>query len=60
MDISGLSLSVSTDRISTGLELAVLSKALDTAEETGAVLAEMIGQATAMIPGLGEQIDIRV
>lgn len=57
MDISGLSLSVSTGRINTGLELAMLSKVLDTAEESGEMLTEMMAQAP--VPGLGEYIDIR-
>ncbi|MFG6332849.1 MAG: YjfB family protein [Lachnospiraceae bacterium] len=58
MELSGLSMSLSAGSINTGLELAVLSKALDAAEETGEVLTEMMAQA-AVIPGLGEYIDIR-
>ena len=58
MELSGLTMSVSTGTINTGLELAVLSKALDTAQEAGEALTEMMGQA-AMIPGLGEYIDVR-
>lgn len=59
MELSGLTMSVSAGSINTGLELAVLSKALDTAQETGEALTEMMGQAAAMIPGLGEYIDVR-
>lgn len=58
MDISGLSVSMSTSSINTGLEVAMLSKALDSAEITGEALNEMI-EAVA-IPGLGENLDIRV
>lgn len=58
MDISGLSVSISTSSINTGLEVAMLSKALDSAEITGEALNEMI-EAVA-IPGLGENLDIRV
>lgn len=58
MELSGLTMSVSTGSINTGLELAVLSKALDTAQEAGEALTEMMGQA-AMIPGLGKYIDVR-
>lgn len=59
MELSGLTMSVSAGSINTGLELAVLSKALDTAQEAGEALTEMMGQAAAMIPGLGEYIDVR-
>lgn len=58
MDISGLSVSMSTSSINTGLEVAMLSKALDSAEITGEALNEMIEAVT--IPGLGENLDIRV
>ena len=59
MEISGVSMSAYTGSVNTGLELAILSKALDTAAETGEVLTEMLEQAP-VIPGLGEHIDIRV
>lgn len=58
MEISGVSMSMPT-AVNTGLELAVLSKALDAAAETGEVLTEMMEQMP-VIPGLGEYIDIRV
>ena len=58
MELSGLMMSVSPGSINTGLELAVLSKALDTAQDAGEALTEMMGQA-AMVPGLGQYIDIR-
>ena len=58
MDISGLSVSMSTSSINTGLEVAMLSKVLDSAEIAGEAFNEMM-EAVA-IPGLGENLDIRV
>ena len=58
MELSGLMMSVSPGSINTGLELAVLNKALDTAQDAGEALTEMMGQA-AMVPGLGKYIDVR-
>lgn len=58
MDISGLSVSMSTSSINTGLEIALLSKVLDSAEAAGEALNEMMDAVA--IPGLGENIDIRV
>ncbi len=58
MDISGLSVSMSTSSINTGLEVAMLSKVLDSAEIAGEALNEMM-EAVA-IPGLGENLDIQV
>lgn len=58
MDISGLSVSMSTSSINTGLEIALLSKVLDSAEAAGETLNEMMDAVA--IPGLGEHIDIRV
>ena len=58
MDISGLSVYMSTSSINTGLEVAMLSKVLDSAEIAGEALNEMM-EAVA-IPGLGENLDIRV
>ena len=50
MDIAGLSMSLSTAKLGMGVELAMLSRVLDTAE-----MMEQIA-----VPGLGEYIDIRV
>ena len=58
MDISGLSVSMSTRSINTGLEVAITSKVLESAEIAGEALNEMM-EAVA-IPGLGENLDIRV
>ncbi len=59
MDISGLSMSIPTDRINTGLEMVLLSKVLDTAEATVEALDKMM-DSVPIVPGLGENIDIRV
>ena len=58
MDIAGLSMSLSTAKLGMGVELAMLSRVLDTAEQTGEVLTEMMDSVP--IAGLGEYIDIRV
>lgn len=58
MDVSALALSVSAGRTNSSISIALMSKVLDTAEATGEALNEMI--ESAVIPGLGENIDIRV
>ena len=58
MDIAALSVAMSASRLSTNMGIALLSKVLDTAEETGEILDEMM--AEAVTPGLGEILDIRV
>ncbi len=57
MDISALSIAMPSGTISTGLEYAMLGKALDTVEETGDALAKMM---EAAVTGLGGLMDIRV
>lgn len=59
VDISGLTMSMASGTVNTGLELAVLSKALDAVEDTGQALEQMLEQVV-MVPGLGEHIDLRV
>lgn len=56
MDISALSAAVPYGGINTGLDYVMLSKALDTAKETGDALAKMM---EAAVTGLGGNIDIR-
>lgn len=58
MDIAGLSMSLSTATLNTEVGIAMMSRVLDTAEQTGEVLTEMMEQIA--VPGLGEFIDIRV
>lgn len=55
MEIASLSRMAYSGNVDTGLELAMLSKVLDTAEESAEMLAQMIAQAT----GRGMNIDVR-
>ena len=57
MDISALSVTLPTLELSGQLGIAVLSKALDTAEVTGDAIAQMI---EASVTGLEQNFDIRV
>lgn len=57
MDISALSTYMSMSNLSMNVDIAVMSKILDTAEATGEALAQMMDAAP--VPGLGEIIDIR-
>lgn len=57
MDISALSTYMSMNNLNTNVDIAVMSKILDTAEATGEALTEML--EAAPVPGLGELIDIR-
>ncbi len=56
MNISALSFPVCTGAGNTGLEIAMLSKALDTAEVTGDAINKML---EASVTGLGQNLDIR-
>ncbi len=58
MNIGALSVSMATSSASQSMNILMLDKVLDTAEETSDVLTEMMDSVT--IPGLGEHIDIRV
>ena len=58
MNIPALSVSMSRSELGIDLGTALMAKVLDTVEDAGATLEEMI--ETAVIPGLGENIDIRV
>ena len=58
MNIPALSVSMSRSELGIYLGTALMAKVLDTVEDAGAALEEMI--ETAVIPGLGENIDIRV
>lgn len=55
MELSALSVAMPSGGISTGLDYVMLSKALDTVEETGDALARMM---EAAVTGLGGQIDV--
>lgn len=54
MDITSLSASMS--RLSTDLNFTLMSKVLDTTEDTAEAMIEML--AVVPTPGLGEHIDI--
>ncbi len=56
MEISALSIPAYTGTVSTGLEIAMMSKALDTAEIAGDALTRMM---EAVATGLGQNMDIR-
>ena len=57
MNISALSVTLPAVELSGQLGIAVLSKALGTAEVTGDAIAQMI---EASVTGLGQNLDIRV
>ncbi len=58
MNISALSIPMSMANVSNGIELAMLSKSLDTMETTGEGIQKML--ETAVNPHLGQNIDYRV
>ncbi len=64
MDIAALSTVMSMDKLQMNVSYAMMSKVMDTMEMTGEAMAEMMDSAQAMsgavIPGLGENIDILV
>ena len=57
MNIPALSTTLSTLELSGELGIAIMSKALDTAEVTGDAIAQMM---EAAVTGLGQNLDIRV
>lgn len=56
MDIPALSTAMSMERLSTSVSFALMSKVMDTAENTSEAMIEMLD--AAVVPGLGENIDI--
>ena len=56
MDIPALSTYMSMSKLSANVDIAVMSKILDTAEATGEALTQMM--ESAVIQGLGDIIDI--
>ena len=56
MDIPAPSTYMSMSKLSANVDIAVMSKILDTAEATGEALTQMM--ESTVIPGLGENIDI--
>ncbi|MBQ3036450.1 MAG: YjfB family protein [Lachnospiraceae bacterium] len=63
MDIAGLSMAMAQNNIGTKVGMAVLDKAMNTAEAQGAQLVQMIDGAAmqrSVQPHLGGNIDISV
>lgn len=58
MDIPGLSVAMSQANVVGDVGIAVLSKALDTVEESGELMIQMMEQSVN--PHLGANIDVRV
>ncbi|MDE7365740.1 MAG: YjfB family protein [Lachnospiraceae bacterium] len=58
MDIPGLSIAMSLDKVNTNWGIAMLSKALDTVEDTGDSLTKLM--ESSVTPELGQNIDVRV
>lgn len=63
MDIAGLSTSLAAINTQSKVGVAVLSKAMDTNEELGAGLVQMIDSAAmerSVNPAVGGNVDIRI
>ena len=63
MDIAGLSMAMAQNNIGTKVGIAVLDKAMSTAEAQGAQLVQMIDSAAmqrSVQPHLGGNIDISI
>ncbi|MEG0805414.1 MAG: YjfB family protein [Lachnospiraceae bacterium] len=58
MDIAGLSIAMSTARVSNEVSTAVLGKNLDTMEQMGDGMKKMLEKSVT--PELGQNMDIRV
>lgn len=58
MDIPSLSVALSQVNIADQVSVALLSKTLDTAEQTNAKMIQMMEQSVQ--PNLGQTIDIRI
>ena len=58
MDIAALSSALSQQKLMSDFSVAVMSKTLDTAEDTGDALTKMMEQSVQ--PNLGQNIDLTV
>ncbi len=58
MDIAGLSMDLSSARITSDVQVAVLKKSLDTLESSGDGLTKMM--EASVTPNLGQNIDVRI
>lgn len=63
MDIAGLSMTMATNNVQSQVSTAVLSKSMDSLEQMGQGLVEMIDVAAmerSVNPGVGANFDLRV
>lgn len=60
MDIPALSMEMASSRIGSQISFALMSKVIDTMEETSEALVEMMEAPIPATPGLGEFVDIVV
>ena len=56
MDIAAMSATISRGTLGVNISMALMEKVLDTAEQTGEALTQMMEKAAT--PGLGDYIDI--
>ena len=57
MDISSIYFSMPSGNVTNAIDVALLAKVLDTAEQSGDALAQMM---EAVATGLGQHMDLRV
>ncbi|MCI8418414.1 MAG: putative motility protein [Lachnospiraceae bacterium] len=60
MELSGLSMAIANSSLGANISMALMSKVLDTAQEAGDALVEMMETVVPTSPDLGQYIDIRV
>lgn len=63
MDIAGLSMAMSASQVNSAFGVAMLSKSLDAASDTGAQITDMIDAAAmerSVNPGVGANFDMYV
>lgn len=63
MDIAGLSMSLSSNKVMSQVSTAVLSKAMDTSEALGEGLVQIMDAAAMELsvnPGVGANFDMRI
>lgn len=63
MDIAGLSMSLSSNKVMAQVSTAVLSKAMDTSEDMGQGLVQIMDAAAMELsvnPGVGANFDMRI
>lgn len=58
MDIPALSIAMATQKVNAEWGVAMMSKAIDTIEDTGSAITKMM--ETSVSPNLGQNIDIRL